>query len=302
MSKYRKEIEAILEKDFNLLNDELFQVYTDAVREIKKELKGYMAEYGDLNYSQRLYVSRMTSLLLQMENQVDFLAGVQEEHMFKHLDSIAYIAYNELFYEFEQLNGFAVNFATLPTDILHTIINVPIASIKLSDRLNDGVVPELKRRLQEVLFTGFAKGDSYQKMARRLSEAAAMSYRRTLTIARTEGGRVTGITRQMSQEEGSRVGIKAQKRWVATFDHETRNTHRELDGQTVDVKSHFEVDGKFAMQPNMFGIAEEDINCRCRTINVIEGYEPTIRRDNLTGEEVSHKNYNEWLKSKEEPT
>lgn len=53
------------------------------------------------------------------------------------------------------------------------------------------------------------------------------------------------------------------KQWDATLDGDTRSTHRRLDGQIRETNEPFEMDGKEAMYPGDFGLAEEDCNCRC---------------------------------------
>ena len=47
------------------------------------------------------------------------------------------------------------------------------------------------------------------------------------------------------------------------MDGDTRPTHRRLDGQIRETNQPFEMDGKEAMYPGDFGLAEEDCNCRC---------------------------------------
>ncbi|WP_315307385.1 phage minor head protein [Enterococcus devriesei] len=156
----------------------------------------------------------------------------------------------------------------------------------------------MKQNLNRVLTRGFAKGWSTQKMATQIAEIGGANYRRAMNIARTESGRVTSITRQQSQQHAKELGIKAKKKWISTLDGDTRNTHRQLDGQVQEVDDYFKIGGMKALQPHMFGIASEDCNCRCRTINVIDGYEAKLRRNNDTGEVEEYKNYQEWLKDK----
>ena len=66
------------------------------------------------------------------------------------------------------------------------------------------------------------------------------------------------------QEEASKKGADIVRIWSAALDGRTRPTHRKLDGQIREVGEPFEVDGMKVMQPGGFGIASEDINCRCR--------------------------------------
>lgn len=58
-------------------------------------------------------------------------------------------------------------------------------------------------------------------------------------------------------------GTLIYKKWDATLDEKTRDTHFLLHGTTKLIDDYFEtVNGK-ALTPGTFGIAEEDCNCRC---------------------------------------
>jgi hypothetical protein len=47
----------------------------------------------------------------------------------------------------------------------------------------------------------------------------------------------------------------------------------------------------------MFGFASEDVNCRCRTVAVLDDIQQKFkRRDNETGEVVEYRNYREWAR------
>lgn len=62
----------------------------------------------------------------------------------------------------------------------------------------------------------------------------------------------------------------------------------------VEVEEQFEsLDGYKADGPRLFGVASEDIHCRCTTITVVNGISPELRRDN-EGNEFPYKIYKEW--------
>lgn len=99
-------------------------------------------------------------------------------------------------------------------------------------------------------------------------------------------------------DEAVSHGARVQKMWVSTLDPKTRDAHRRLDHQVVLPEEYFEIDGKKALQPHMFGIASEDCNCRCTSISVIKGYEPSVRRDNMTGDVIDDVDYVHWKERK----
>lgn len=236
----------------------------------------------------------MTALLDQLDISAERLRKSLGGAINGHLMNTGKLAYNELFYELESKHG-GISFALLREEELKTIIETPVANFKLSERINDGVVPDLKRNIKNELTRLFLIGLSYPKVSARLAELGYSSYRRALNITRTEAGRVQAVARQKSQLEAEKLGIEFEKQWVATLDKRTRHNHQELDGQRVKPSGYFEINGHKALQPHMFGIASEDIACRCRTISRLKGDDTILlRRDNMTKKVVEYKNYREW--------
>lgn len=299
MSKYQKEIESLLNKSELNISQELQALYKELANEVTKEIIELNDQIEkDDNFSKKLQKELLESIRSHMYAKVSQLEGNQQRSMYDFLIHDAGTAYNELFYEFEMSEKIPLSFAMLTDKQISTIINTPVAGRKLSTRLK-GNSSKMKENLNRVLTRGFSKGWSIQKMAAQIAEIGGANYRRAMNIARTESGRVTSVTRQQSQQHAKDLGIKAQKKWISTLDGDTRNTHRQLDGQIRDIDDYFEIAGMKTLQPHMFGVASEDCNCRCRTINVIKGYEPKLRRDNATSEVSEYKNYQEWADSKE---
>jgi hypothetical protein len=300
MSKYQKEIESLLNKSESNINQELQALYKELANEMTKEIIELNDQIEkDDNFSKKLQKELLEFIRSQMYAKANQLEENQRKIMYDFLKRNASTSYNELFYEFEMSEEIPLSFALLTDKQIATIINTPVAGRKLSTRLK-GNSSKMKKNLNRVLTRGFSKGWSTQKMAAQIAEIGGANYRRAMNIARTESGRVTSVTRQQSQQHAKDLGVKAEKKWVSTLDDDTRNNHRKLDGQIRAIDEYFEVGGLKALQPHMFGIASEDCNCRCRTVNVIKGYEPKLRRDNATGEVSAYKNYQEWINSKRE--
>lgn len=300
MSKYQKEIESLLNKSESNINQELQALYKELANEMTKEIIELNDQIEkDDNFSKKLQKELLEFIRSQMYAKANQLEENQRKIMYDFLKRNASTSYNELFYEFEMSEEIPLSFALLTDKQIATIINTPVAGRKLSTRLK-GNSSKMKKNLNRVLTRGFSKGWSTQKMAAQIAEIGGANYRRAMNIARTESGRVTSVTRQQSQQHAKDLGVKAEKKWVSTLDGDTRNNHRKLDGQIRAIDEYFEVGGLKTLQPHMFGIASEDCNCRCRTVNVIKGYEPKLRRDNETGEVSAYKNYQQWINSKRE--
>lgn len=76
-----------------------------------------------------------------------------------------------------------------------------------------------------------------------------------------------------SMLEAEKLGIEIEKQWIATLDDHTRDTHRDLDGQTVPLHEPFEVDGYEIMYPrDPSAEPEMIINCRCTMKRIYPKY------------------------------
>lgn len=280
------------------VNRAVFDLYVTTVRDIKRSLLLEYQAVEKLSRSQRMDLLRMQALLDTIESRSQVLEKGLGVVIPDYLKRSGELAYNGLFYEYESTRG-RLDFALLNEEALKTIIETPVAGFRLSERL-EGNVEELRNNINNELTRSFLHGDSYQKAAKRLSMIGMASYHRAMRIVRTEGGRVSAVSRQRSQTYAQELGVEFEKVWMAVLDKKTRHNHGQLDGQSVAPDEYFtSPSGKRALQPHMFGVASEDINCRCRTISRLKGDDtPLLRRDNETGEVGEWKNYQEWAESK----
>jgi hypothetical protein len=86
------------------------------------------------------------------------------------------------------------------------------------------------------------------------------------TIARTESLAALNASRheayRQAIEKGDVTPQQIRKTWVATKDNRTRDSHREIDRDTVGYNERFRNGLLYPHEPN--APAEEVINCRCR--------------------------------------
>lgn len=96
---------------------------------------------------------------------------------------------------------------------------------------------------------------------------------RARTIAQTETTRAYGAGALAGGMEQSRVtGRMLRKRWDASNDERVRVSHRDVDGEIIDLGMPFYVDGVPLMFPgDPMGPPETVINCRCDLTIVNEG-------------------------------
>lgn len=133
--------------------------------------------------------------------------------------------------------------------------------------------------LNAQLVEGFEAGETIDAIADRVQEVFAdASRRRAITIARTETVRSSNFGAMESMRQ---AGIQ-QKMWLSSRDDRVRESHGALDGVTIPVNGQFTspVTGAFAVHPGAFGVAEDDINCRCTVIPAAAGKDvtPEVRK------------------------
>ena len=169
-----------------------------------------------------------------------------------------------------------------------------------------------RQKVENAVTQGIIQGESVDQIADRLAkELSSTNMNKMRLFARTAmvGAQNAGVQKQM--EEAEKQGIEMEKRWLATLDNRTRDTHQELDGQQVAVKDSFKVKVKGKTEAIRYPGDPSAIpclvyNCRCTMISVLKGVDrKTVRRAYEEDENGYRKSYivegltyKEWLKRK----
>jgi len=156
------------------------------------------------------------------------------------------------------------------------------------------------KRMRDRVTQGIIQGQDYDTLARGAAEEMGVALNKADRVVRTESHRARETGKLRTMKEAEDLGVKQKKRWIATLDGATRDSHQELDGKTIPVDKDFEGEFGSGPAPGQMGSAQEDINCRCTMITVIEDFEPENRRDKEGMKE--YKDYDEWANNqKREP-
>lgn len=121
-----------------------------------------------------------------------------------------------------------------------------------------------KKQLRQIFTTATAERWDYaQTTAAIVEKFDKWSLGRATNIAVTESTRIAGFA-SLAAIKQSGIG---RKEWLTTLDGNERESHNILDGEISDVDGYFESEsGAKAQHPGGFGVASEDINCRCTVI------------------------------------
>ena len=155
----------------------------------------------------------------------------------------------------------------------------------------------LNKRTSAIIQNGIRLGMSNQQIAKNISKEMGINYRHSLTISRTETGRVGSIAAENAANNAIEQGLVFIKTWRQYASKDPRHDHSQMDGATVKAGEEFQLpSGSTCQYPRLTGFAGDDINCHCEAIESFEGFETDERRQGR--DIVKIPDYDVWKKSK----
>lgn len=148
---------------------------------------------------------------------------------------------------------------------------------------------------------GIIQGESLDQIADRIAtKTASTNHSSMLTAARTAMTGAQNAGRQISLSHAKDLSINVQKQWMCTLDGRTRDTHRELDGQSVLIEEPFKVENLTIMYPGDPEAHPSMIyNCRCTMVGDLVDYPSEYKRyDNIDGVPIKNMTYKQWYNAK----
>ncbi|WP_157800948.1 phage minor head protein [Bacillus solitudinis] len=291
--KFEKQDKALNRQEKGL-EKRLIQNYQASLKEVRSKLaKLYETTNG--NYTDAVKFNRLAKLEKEIAKEIGKLTGKNARTLQNGLGSMYAESYYRTAYIVEGEAAAKLGFGLLNQKVIERAVENPLDRVGFLKRNRDNQA-RLTRQLQEQLAQGLIQGKSYQETARNIKQRMDVGASNVMRIVQTESHRVQQGGRLDSLLKAESAGVVMKKVWVATLDGDTRDTHQELDGQSVGLGEMFEVDGESAEYPGGFGDPAQDINCRCSTRAEIEGYEPSVRRseDGV----VEQQTYEQWKENR----
>lgn len=121
---------------------------------------------------------------------------------------------------------------------------------------------------------GIVQGESIPHLAERLSRVTAMNAYAAVRTARTMDTNCENAGRVQAMQRAAEWGVRTRKRWLCTHDSRTRDSHLEIDGETVADDATFSNGCRWP--GDSAGPAAEVYNCRCTIITVVEGFSSNL--------------------------
>lgn len=259
MDKYTKEVvQAQLNAEAAVMK-ELEEVYRAALDAINERIK--LLQTGEITQSTIYHIEYQKTLKAQVTAILDKLQADEYTSLEKYLTDNYNIGFAGSAYA---MHGQGVP-VLMPID-KNAVYKAIVTDTKLTHPLYKEIgldMAKLKKTVTHEISRGIASGLNYKAMARNIQAAAKIPQERAKAIARTDGHRVLEASADDARQAAKARGADVVKQWDATMDGDTRDTHRQLDGQIRETNEPFTLGSKSAMYPGSFGIPEEDCNCRC---------------------------------------
>lgn len=294
-----------IDQDIWLLVDKksqsLMGVYKNELDWVRRELALIYEKYGDqVKYTDLTKVGRLQELLKDITRKTQSLY----KNSISTTDQVLKLTFEESFYRNAfaletTLPGVEFHFAKINEDVIKRSLENKFSDVKWPDSTR-GNIDVMESRLRTEITQGFVRGKGYSKIAQAVTNEFDIGASKALRIVRTESHRISNQAQTDVFDRNKRAiengGFEMELIWDATLDSRTRKRHWEMDGKKANENGKFNFHGKLVDGPGETGIAEDDINCRCRKRCQIKGYAPTKRRDNESKTIINHTSFEDWKK------
>ncbi len=275
LDKWKEEVLQLTEDAMESTNDKLIEFYREALIDIKVKASQYINNYEKLSFSKRLEAERLLESGKEIQNIIIRLNKGVDGTIKDHITDEAVRGYYGTWYEMDGLNNMSLSIGRVNERFIQEVVNRGVDGANFSQRLHRNA-DELSKLVEREILKSAYDGKGYAEISRRLEQHTNESYYQALRIARTEGGRASSQATDKAYRDAKAMGLVFKKEWISARDNRTRSSHKHLNGQRVELDEMFITrDGKQATGPLQFGIASEDINCRCTTRVVFEDLDYT---------------------------
>lgn len=258
MNKYQIEVEKWQLENEKQILEELKNNYAKALADVKGRIKELSSD--GLTQSKIYQLQYQETLERQLQAIIDLLSSDNIQSINDYLiktyeDGFIGTLYN--------MQNEGVPFVmAINQDAVVKSISKKTDDFQLSKTMYKNA-EELKKTLKSEITRGISRGASYSIISKKIASHSEADLKKAYRIVRTEGGRVQSEAKFECMQRAKANGADVVKEWDSTIDKRTRQSHAELDGQIQELENPFVTNGHKAMYPHNFGIAEEDINCRC---------------------------------------
>lgn len=290
----------ISKKDFNEIdfiqlskeqvkeNQELKKRREQLPGEVFSEMEKKQKEYEQLlsAYTKKGEITRLELLQAEMEKELLHLSDRMQVNIYEILSSEYQNHYYKTVFQTQKGLGFGKSFAMLNTSAIQKAVLKTYHASSYSKRIW-GHNKQLSKEFREQLTTGIIKGESIDKLTKRIAKRMEVSKSNAKRLVRTE---TAYVFEQAAKDAYEQCGIEEYE-FLATLDLKTSKICQGLDTKVFKVRDAMPGTNYPPMHPN----------CRSTTVCHFEDDAVTTRTargaDKKTYEVPSNMSYQEWWNS-----
>jgi len=270
--------------------------YANLLKDVNGILSEQYRKYekqGKLTYEEMAKYQRLEKLLKEVSEQIN----EHDIEMRKEIHVLLNDQYKESYYRaawiLETSAAAKLAYTTVKDEVIDEAINSVFTGLTLNERLERRRY-EIIISMRESITRGLVEGQTYGQMSAEIKKVLEGDLVKANRIVRTESKRIRETGALNSVKHAESKGIIMKKKWRTVADERVRNTHKKLDGVTLDIDEKFKIEGTDykAEAPTMFGVASLDINCRCYLTYEIVAVERPEHED------LADLTYAEWQKER----
>ncbi|MCR4671982.1 MAG: phage head morphogenesis protein [Lachnospiraceae bacterium] len=304
------------DKKLKALERKLKKTYKQAAEETEQKLNDYLSAFASKDVKKRLelaageitqaeYNKWRTGQIMMSQRWAEMrdtlaqdMTNVNEKALSMvngYLPDVYALNHDYATFQIEQASLMNTSYTLYDRDTVERIVKENpklIPKPKLKQNLD---VRWNKQNFQSGILQGILQGESIEHLASRVALGvstkdynAAVRNARTATTSAENAGRLEAMKRAQS------MGIKQQKEWMAALDDRTRESHRYVDGEKVDIDKKFSNGLMYPGDPS--GPAREVWNCRCTMVTAVVGVDEDANwREDV---DLGGMTYGEWRHSR----
>lgn len=295
----------------------LRKTYAQAQKELESKLKDFNKRFEEKDKKKR---QELADGKITEQQYKDWLSGQvftrrQIENKIKQVSAVM-LDYNNQAMNIvnnSRLDVFAENYYSeafraqyIVNDLSFNVYNTQAIADLIKN--NPQILPKWKineekdykwnyQKFNNIIQQGIIQGESVDQITKRLcKDLSSQNENKMRMFARTGITEAQNAGRQEQMNQAADMGIEVNKRWLATHDERTRDSHRAMDGEEVPYDEKFSNGLEYPGDPS--GSAAEVYNCRCTIVTIYPKYED---RSKKYGEDVTidGQSYEEWKQGKQ---
>lgn len=290
LSENIKDIRVEMEQKALAPVNAILKEYKKSLDNIKNEIAQLYLKYsvdGVLKVSEKQRANVLLAIEKKLIEEMRKLGDTDETETTGLLKDVFSESYYKTAYEIDKGMDIALKVPLLTSEFIESAIKMPIRGEMFSDRIWANK-KKLLNRVRDDVKSAVIEGESIDKLATKIKKDFGTSAYESKRLINNE---VTRCVMQAQDEIYNNTDAVVEVLFDATLDNKTSEICINLDGQ------RFPKDN-YPMIPE-----ETHVNCRSCIIPVVEGWNPSKKRENIKGADgeksvIEYQDYKSWAENR----